>query len=90
MTHCCLTLQDTLREMASRRAAGTQPGHSAADILSFLDRARSGQQVSNEEVTQIARFFQDELTLANMPRPQLVSMCRYMALQPYGSDAFLR
>lgn len=81
-------LQETLREMASRKAGGQE--NSATDILNFLDRARRGQQVSNEEVTKMARVFHDELTLANVPRPQLASMCRYMNLQPYGSDAFLR
>lgn len=33
---------------------------------------------------------QDELTLDNMSRPQLASMCVYMGLRPYGSDNFLR
>jgi len=35
-------------------------------------------------------LFKDELTLANIARPQLVSMCQYMGLTPYGADAFLR
>jgi LETM1 and EF-hand domain-containing protein 1 len=38
----------------------------------------------------MAQLFKDELTLANIARPQLVSMCRYMNLSPYGADAFLR
>lgn len=38
----------------------------------------------------MASLFKDELTLANISRPQLVSMCRYMGLQPYGADVFLR
>lgn len=38
----------------------------------------------------MARLFKDELTLANVARPQLVSMCQYMGLPPYGADAFLR
>lgn len=78
--------------MAARKTNNLSPDTStpATDILNFLDRARAGQQVSNEEVTKMARVFHDELTLANVPRPQLVSMCRYMNLQPYGSDAFLR
>ena len=39
---------------------------------------------------RIAKLFQDELTLANVTRPQLMSMCQYMGLQPYGADSFLR
>ncbi len=39
---------------------------------------------------KFARAFEDELTLDNLPRPQLVAMCRYMGLPPYGTDTFLR
>lgn len=39
---------------------------------------------------RIAKLFQDELTLANVARPQLVSMCQYMGLQAYGADSFMR
>lgn len=49
-----------------------------------------GESLNNEKVISIARLFKDELTLSNVGRPQLVSMCRYMGLQPYGTDAFLR
>lgn len=38
----------------------------------------------------MARLFKDELTLANIARPQLVTMCQYMRLQPFGADSFLR
>jgi LETM1 and EF-hand domain-containing protein 1 len=59
-------------------------------VVDFIEKARLGEPLSNESVIRIARLFKDELTLANIARPQLVSMCRYMSLQPYGADAFLR
>jgi LETM1-like protein len=31
------------------------------------------------------RLFKDELTLGNVARPQLVSMCQYMGLPQYGA-----
>ena len=50
----------------------------------------SGKQVPNEQIVKIARLFRDEVTLDNIPRPQLVSLCKYMGLTPYGPDVFLR
>lgn len=33
--------------------------------------------MTNEDVSKFARLFKDEITLDNLPRPQLVAMCRY-------------
>lgn len=40
--------------------------------------------------SRYANYFQDDLTLDNMPRMQLINLCKYMSIPPYGSDAFLR
>lgn len=37
-----------------------------------------------------SKFFEDELTLENLSRPQLQAMCRVLDLQPMGMDGFLR
>eukprot|EP00536_Pseudo-nitzschia_multiseries_P001632 jgi/Psemu1/322161/estExt_fgenesh1_pg.C_210018 len=63
---------------------------SASDMLIFLDRARKGEMVPPDAIIQYANFFQDDLTLDNMPRMQLINMCKYMSIPPYGSDPFLR
>lgn len=63
---------------------------SAASMLEFLDRSRQGEMMPPDVIIQYAKYFQDDLTLDNMPRMQLVNMCRYMQLQPYGADSFLR
>lgn len=63
---------------------------SAADMLKFLDRARKGEMMPPEVIIQYANYFQDDLTLDNMPRMQLINMCKYMSIPPYGSDSFLR
>eukprot|EP00934_Nitzschia_sp_Nitz4_P008592 Nitzschia sp. Nitz4//scaffold239_size30010//14829//17923//NITZ4_008012-RA/size30010-snap-gene-0.32-mRNA-1//1//CDS//3329543568//8582//frame0 len=63
---------------------------SAESMLEFLDHARQGEMMPPDIIVQYAKYFQDDLTLDNMPRMQLVNMCRYMDLQPYGADAFLR
>ena len=38
----------------------------------------------------VARLFDDDLTLDNLSRPQLVSMCRYMGINAFGTDNYLR
>jgi hypothetical protein len=68
----------------------TKQEQSAASMLEFLDRARSGEMLPPDVIIQYANFFQDDLTLDNMPRMQLINMCKYMNIPPYGSDAFLR
>lgn len=63
---------------------------SAQSMLEFLEGARKGEMMPPDVIIQYAKYFQDDLTLDNMPRMQLVNMCRYMQLQPYGADSFLR
>jgi LETM1 and EF-hand domain-containing protein 1, mitochondrial len=41
-------------------------------------------------IIRYANYFQDDLTLDNMPRMQLINLCKYMSISPYGSDSFLR
>jgi hypothetical protein len=86
-------MQETLKTMAKKKKnpnVGEDEKCSATEILQFIDSARNGAIMPNDQVLKMARFFEDELTLANVSRPQLVSMCKYMGLPPYGGDAFLR
>lgn len=64
--------------------------HSAGSMLEFLEKARKGEMIPNDVIIRYSTYFQDDLTLDNMPRMQLVNMCRYMGIPPYGSDNFLR
>ncbi|CAE6392209.1 unnamed protein product [Rhizoctonia solani] len=81
-------LQDTLRE---------SPLKSGSSILStdefknfFLKVRSTGESPSAEEVVKVAKLFDTDLTLDNLSRPQLVSICRYMGLNAFGTDNFLR
>ncbi|CAN6276171.1 unnamed protein product [Urochloa humidicola] len=84
-------LQDTAKEMAKE----VQTSHSgemkqtAEDLDEFLNKVRKGGHVSNEEILSFAKLFNDELTLDNMSRPRLVNMCKYMGIQPFGTDHYL-
>lgn len=62
----------------------------AASFLEFIEKARNGEFLPPEVVVRYAKYFKDELTLDNMPRMQLINMCRYMSIPPYGNDNVLR
>jgi LETM1 and EF-hand domain-containing protein 1, mitochondrial len=63
---------------------------SAGSMLEFLEKARNGEMIPPDVIIRYANYFKDDLTLDNMPRMQLINMCKYMGIQPYGSDSFLR
>jgi LETM1-like protein len=45
--------------------------------------------VDNSEIVRFAQLFNDELTLDNLDRVHLVNLCRFVGIQPFGTDAFL-
>lgn len=55
-----------------------------------MDAIRHGKDVSSSNVSRFAKFFNDELTIDGAARPQLIAMCKYMGISPYGHDMFLR
>ncbi|EGG00307.1 uncharacterized protein MELLADRAFT_79269, partial [Melampsora larici-populina 98AG31] len=79
-------LQETLRESGmSKRVKETE------EFKEFFRKVRStGEKPSMDDVVKVARLFEDDLTLDNLSRPQLVSMCRYMNINAFGTDNFLR
>ena len=62
----------------------------AESFLSFIEKARKGEFLPPDAIIRYAKYFKDELTLDNMPRMQLINMCRYMNIPPYGNDNLLR
>lgn len=60
-------------------------------ILGWLLQIReTGERPSNEEIMRFSKLFEDELTLDNLTRPQLVALCRLLELQSIGTNNFLR
>ncbi|OSX64799.1 hypothetical protein POSPLADRAFT_1178344 [Postia placenta MAD-698-R-SB12] len=81
-------LQETLRE-SGLKANAHIVGSDA--FKEFFRKVRStGESPSAHDVINVARLFDDDLTLDNLSRPQLVSMCRYMGINAFGTDNFLR
>ncbi|CAD6263202.1 unnamed protein product [Miscanthus lutarioriparius] len=85
-------LQDTSKEMAKevQTSRSGEMKQTAEDLDEFLNKVRKGGHASNDEILSFAKLFNDELTLDNMSRPRLVNMCKYMGIQPFGTDHYLR
>jgi LETM1 and EF-hand domain-containing protein 1 len=62
----------------------------AASFLEFLKKARTGKPISPDVIIRFSKYFADNLTLDNMGRMQLINMCKYMGIPPYGNDNLLR
>eukprot|EP00594_Rhizosolenia_setigera_P018174 CAMPEP_0178967436 /NCGR_PEP_ID=MMETSP0789-20121207/17592_1 /TAXON_ID=3005 /ORGANISM="Rhizosolenia setigera, Strain CCMP 1694" /LENGTH=1076 /DNA_ID=CAMNT_0020653043 /DNA_START=415 /DNA_END=3641 /DNA_ORIENTATION=+ len=93
--------QETLHDMAkaqkkraSKQAKETnnnsEEEESAQDFLKFLENSRNGEHMPPSVIIRYAKYFEDDLTLDNMSRMQLINMCKYMGIPPYGADSLLR
>ncbi|KAF9171650.1 hypothetical protein BGX20_007194 [Mortierella sp. AD010] len=81
-------LQETIEESG---IPGSSRAEAVKEFGDFFRKVRTtGDQASTDELIRVAKLFRDELTLDNLSRPQLVSMCRYMNLNAFGTDNFLR
>lgn len=61
------------------------------EFANFFRKVRAtGEKPTAEDVIKVCKAFKDDLTLDNLSRPQLVSMCRYMNLNTFGTDMMLR
>lgn len=77
----------------SIKAGGLQVSDSVKDsdaFQAFFHKVRIGQHPTKEDVIKVAKLFDDDLTLDNLTRPQLVSICRYMQMTAFGTDNYLR
>lgn len=99
-------LQETLRESGLQanahivgsdafkeffRKVRTSRSQLQSSSLFFLRQVRlTGESPTSMDIVNVARLFDDDLTLDNLSRPQLVSMCRYMGINAFGTDNFLR
>lgn len=82
-------LQDTIEEMALKNKAAK--GSATKDFSVFFQKIReTGERPSNEEILRFSKLFEDELTLDNLTRPQLVALCKLLELQSIGTNNFLR
>jgi LETM1 and EF-hand domain-containing protein 1 len=53
-------------------------------------KAGTAEPVTNKDILKFSKLFEDEITLDNMTRGQLVAICRLLEFTPIGTNAFLR
>lgn len=81
-------LQETIKEGGIAATAEIQ---TSDEFKEFFRKVRStGDHPSPEDTIRVAKLLEDDLTLDNLTRPQLVSMCRYLQINAFGTDNYLR
>jgi LETM1 and EF-hand domain-containing protein 1 len=81
-------LRKTLRETGLPLTAATAQKE---EFSNFFRKLRStGEKPTVEDVIKVCKIFKDDVTLDNLSRPQLVSICRYLNLNSFGTDMMLR
>jgi len=62
----------------------------AGEFKTFMEQVRDGVEVENTSILRFASLFEDEFTLDQLTREQLLAMSKYMQLPAFGTDTFLR
>ncbi|CAK9780111.1 LETM1-domain-containing protein [Cutaneotrichosporon oleaginosum] len=61
------------------------------EFKEFFRKVRStGENPSHDDIIRVAKLFDSEITLDNLSRAQLVSVCKYMNIHAFGTDTFLK
>lgn len=81
-------LRQTLRETGLPLSPATAQKEEFA--IFFRKVRTTGEKPTALDVIKVCQIFKDDVTLDNLSRPQLVSMCRYMNLNTFGTDMMLR
>ncbi|RXK36497.1 MRS7 family protein [Tremella mesenterica] len=80
-------LQETVRESGLKADAVVK----SDEFKQFFRKVRStGETPSQADVVRVAKLFHDDITLDNLSRPQLVSMCKYIGINAFGTDNLLK
>ncbi|ORY02802.1 LETM1-domain-containing protein [Basidiobolus meristosporus CBS 931.73] len=83
-----------LRETVAEKVASSDDSDAVKAAKEFGELfkkvRKTGVPASTQEVMNVAKQLEDELTLDNLSRPQIVSMCRFLGINSFGTDNFLR
>ncbi|KAG8512434.1 LETM1 domain-containing protein LETM2, mitochondrial, partial [Galemys pyrenaicus] len=81
-------LQETITEMAKRNR--TKLGEASTQFSTYVKQIQTGHKPCTKEIVQFSKFFEDQLTLEHLDRPQLVALCKLLELQYFGTNNLLR
>lgn len=80
-------LQDAVEQMSATGLASP----AAKEFAELYKKARiTGEALTLSELERVCHSLKDSLTIDNLDRAQLVSLCKYMDVKAFGTDAFLR
>ncbi|KAK9722821.1 LETM1 domain-containing protein ylh47, variant 2 [Basidiobolus ranarum] len=80
-----------LRETVQETVAASDHPEAGQQFGELFKKVRkTGEPATTEEVLKVAKQLEDELTMENLSRPQLASMCRFLGISSFGTDNFLR
>lgn len=85
-------VSDFLRQSIRETGLPVSPATAQKEeFANFFRKVRAtGEKPTTQDVIKVCKAFRDDVTLDNLSRPQLVSMCRYMNLNTFGTDQMLR
>lgn len=79
-------LQDTLEETALKAEQNTETHGLNHNFSEFMKKIRSkGEQPSSEEIMKYSSLFENELTLDNLTRQQLIAVCQILDVNTLGN-----
>ncbi|XP_013404850.1 LETM1 domain-containing protein LETM2, mitochondrial [Lingula anatina] len=82
-------LQDTIEETALTKKKST--GETLHKFQQFIKKIRNSEEMAtNEEIKTFSKLFEDEITLDNLPRGQLIALCKLLELPAVGTNNVLR
>lgn len=62
----------------------------AEEFKAFMEDVKNGVYIDNNDILKYASVFQDEFTLDQLSREQLIAMSQYMQLNTIGTNTLLR
>ncbi len=81
-------LQDTLEETALKtsKSKNSESNSLSVNFSQFMKNVRTNeQQPTNEEIMKYSALFENELTLDNLTRPQLIALCQILDVSTLGN-----
>ncbi|XP_064631458.1 mitochondrial proton/calcium exchanger protein-like [Lineus longissimus] len=84
-------LQETIQDSTLSSTNKEKSQNLVQEFASFVTTIRSaGGMASKDEILRYSKLFEDELTLDQLPRPQLSALCKLLDIQTMGTDNFIR
>lgn len=84
-------LQGAMEDIAVRTKKSSKSAEAAQSFHAFVQKIRDQKDmISNEEIIKHAKFFEMEVTLNNLPRDQLIALCKLLTIPAVGTNAAMR